>query len=81
LYNNFSQLIITGYLGVSHCEQLYIHLSNEIQRRKLLHYIKDSSIETVKYFGISRRTLSRYLDKNKLFKEQWKIFKSLISKE
>jgi NUMOD1 domain len=38
----------------------------------------NTCIEAAKYFDCSTRNLSRYLDKNKLYKKQWILLSSLV---
>jgi len=46
----------------------------------ILHKSFNTCAEAAKYFDCDIRTISNYLDKNKLYKNQWILSSSLIAK-
>jgi group I intron endonuclease len=52
-------------------KKVFVYSFDSISNEKTLYKIYDSSLEVALYFNCTRRTISRYLDKNKLFKKQW----------
>lgn len=52
-------------------KKIFVYSFDPETKVTILYKTFNSSIEVVKYYKFSRRTLSRYLDKNKLYKNQW----------
>ena len=57
---------------------MFIYSFNTLSNETTLYKSFDNYTETAKYLEYSKRTLSKYIDKNKLFKKQWKLSTSLI---
>lgn len=62
-------------------KNVFVYSFNLETKEKILYKSFNSCIEAAKYFDCTTRTLSRYLDKNKLYKKQWLLLSSLITKE
>lgn len=56
---------------------IFVYTSDPDSKDLILYKFFNSCIEAAKYFDSTTRTISRYLDKNKLYKNQW-ILSSLI---
>jgi len=52
-------------------KKVFVFSFDPILNKTTLYKSFSSVTETTKHFNCSRRHLSRYLDKNKLFKNQW----------
>lgn len=61
-------------------KKVFIYSSDPLTKETILYKSFDTCTEAAKYFNCSQATISRYLDKNKLYKNQW-IFSSLSPKE
>jgi group I intron endonuclease len=61
-------------------KKVFLYSFDSETKVTILNKTFNSSIEAVKHLDISRRTLSRYLDKNKLYKKEWILTTSLITK-
>lgn len=61
-------------------KKVFVYSFDSETKVTILYKTFNSSIEAAKYFDISRRNLSRYLDKNKLFLGQWGLTTSLKNK-
>jgi group I intron endonuclease len=57
-------------------KKVFIYSFDSKSKGLILYKSFDNSLETIKYFGCSRRTLSLYLDKNRLYKKQWILYTS-----
>jgi group I intron endonuclease len=64
-----------GKTGENHpkSKKVFVYSSNPLT--KLEHEFA-SCKEAAKYFNCSKRTLSNYVDKNKLYKKQWILYSS-----
>jgi hypothetical protein len=60
---------------------MYIYLFDLKTKKIMLHKSFNTCIEAALYFSCSTRTLSRYLDKNILYKKQWILSIFLKTKE
>lgn len=54
-------------------KKVYVYTN---ENPKILFQLFNSCNETAKYFNCNRKTISNYLDKNKLFKKKWLLFSS-----
>jgi group I intron endonuclease len=52
-------------------KKVFVYSFDSVSNEKTLYKSFDKSLEVALYFNCTRRTISRYLDKNKLFKKQW----------
>jgi group I intron endonuclease len=52
-------------------KKVFIYFFDPISNKIILHKCFDNYLDTSKYFNCTKRTLFNYIDKNKLFKEQW----------
>jgi group I intron endonuclease len=62
-------------------KNVFLYSFDEQAKETRLYKSFNTCIEAAKYLDTSRRTISRYLDKKKLFREQWILLSSLIIKE
>jgi len=60
---------------------IFVYTLDSDSKGLILHKFFNSCIDAAKYFDCTTRTLSRYLDKNKLYKNQWILSSSLINNE
>ncbi|KFH98280.1 GIY-YIG endonuclease (mitochondrion) [Podila verticillata NRRL 6337] len=58
---------------------VFIYSFNTLSNETTLYKSFDNYTEAAKYLECSKHILSRYIDKNKLFKKQWKLSTSLIT--
>lgn len=80
-----------GMLGKFHSEETIAKISSSKTKKVIVYSLDldtksiilyksfDSCSEAALYFDSSTRTISRYLDKNKVFKEQWILSSSSVS--
>jgi group I intron endonuclease len=62
-------------------KKVYIYLFDLNTKKIMLHKSFNTCIKAALYFSCSTRTLSRYLDKNILYKKQWILSTFLKTKE
>jgi group I intron endonuclease len=62
-------------------KRVFIYSFDSLSNKKTLHKSFDNCSEVSLHFKCGLRTLSRYIDKNKLFRKEWILSTSLISKE
>lgn len=55
------------------CKKVFVYLFNSETKETELHETFDSGIEAAKYLNCANYTISRYKDKDKLYKNQWII--------
>lgn len=67
-------------IGLSNSRKVFIFKYDPILETKILIKKFNSYSEASQYFGCSIRTLSRYIDKNKLYKKEFYIYSKDISK-
>lgn len=60
---------------------IFVYTLDSDSKGLILHKFFNSCVDAAKYFDCTTRTLSRYLDKNKLYKDQWILSSSLINNE
>jgi group I intron endonuclease len=57
--------------SLANSKKVFIYSFDPVSNEKTLYKSFDSYTEVRKYFDCSERTLSNYVDKNKLYKKQW----------
>lgn len=62
-------------------KKVFIYSFDLEMKENTLYKSFNTCTDAAKYFECSTRTLSRYLDKNKLYKKQWLLSSSLLTKE
>jgi len=63
-------------------KKVYVYSLDSVSNEKTLYKFFNSSLETALFFNCTRRTISRYLDKNTLYKNVWVLSTSeLINKK
>jgi group I intron endonuclease len=60
---------------------VFVYTLDSDSKDLILYKFFNSCIDAAKFFDCTTRTLSRYLDKNKLYKNQWIFSSSLINNE
>lgn len=62
-------------------KKIFVYTFDSVSNERILYKFFNSCTDAAKYFNCTTRTLSRYLDKNNLYKKQWIISSSLINKK
>jgi len=68
-------------MSLAKSKKVFVYSFDSLSNETTLHKCFNSYTEATKYFDCSKRTLSSYVDKNKLYKNKWIISSFLISKE
>jgi group I intron endonuclease len=66
-------------MSLANSKKVFIFTSDSLSNEKTLFKIFDNFLEATEFLKCSKRTLSRYLDKNKIFREKWLLFSKDIS--
>jgi len=59
-------------------KSVFVYSLNSETQETILYKSFNTCIEAAKYFDCSTRNISRYLDKNKIYKKQWILLSSLV---
>ena len=68
-------------ISLTKSKKVFIYSFDSVSNEITLYESFNNYTEATLYFSCSRRTLSNYIDKNKLYKNQWILSTSLISKK
>jgi len=61
-------------ISITLTKKVFVYSFDPISNEMTLYKSFDNSTEATKFFNCSRRTLSNYIDKKKLYKKQWFLF-------
>jgi len=61
-------------LILARSKKVFLYTKDPVSNQMELYKSFDSFTETSKFFDCSRQNLTKYVDKNKLFKKQWLLF-------
>jgi len=62
-------------------KKVFVYSFDFLSKETTLYKSFENYTEASKYFYCNKRTLFNYVDKNKLYKKQWILSTSLITKE
>ncbi len=65
-------------ISESKIKKVFIYTLDFDSKDLILHKSFNTCIEAMEFFNCSRRTISSYLDKNKLYKKQWILSSSKL---
>jgi len=66
-------------ISLTNSKKVFIYIDDSTLNKKILFKFFDNFLEAAKDLNCSKRTLSRYIDKNKIFKKKWFLFTKEIS--
>ena len=66
-------------ISLAKSKKVYIYSTDSFSNETILFKSFDNYTETAKYFNCSKRTLSDYVDKNKLYKKKWLLLSSALN--
>lgn len=65
-------------MSLAKYKTIFVYILDTDSKNIILYKFFNSCIDAAKHFDCITRTLSRYLDKNILYKDQWILLSSLI---
>jgi NUMOD1 domain len=67
-------------ISITNSKKLFIYINESSSNKKILDKSFDNFSKAAKYLNCSKRTLSRYIDNNKILKKKWFLYSKDINK-
>ena len=61
-------------ISLTNSKKVFLYINDSALNKKILFKSFDNFSEAAEYLNCSKRTLSRYIDKNKILNKKWVLF-------